>query len=110
MKQLKYVVTGLALLSLVSFETPAWAHGGGLDENDCHHETATGGHHCHPQDKDDTDWGGMAGRLAGLVVIGLIVQGFLGSDDAALTSPIHLEASTQDGDNDYLGLQWRITF
>ena len=25
----------------------AWAHGGGLDKNGCHHDKATGSYHCH---------------------------------------------------------------
>lgn len=25
----------------------AWAHGGGLDANGCHHDRKTGGYHCH---------------------------------------------------------------
>lgn len=29
------------------------AHGGGLNSEGCHRETATGGYHCHRQSKDD---------------------------------------------------------
>ncbi|PDT47661.1 hypothetical protein CO661_12010 [Sinorhizobium fredii] len=27
--------------------TGAFAHGGGLDQNGCHHNRKTGGYHCH---------------------------------------------------------------
>ena len=37
-----FVAVVLVVLSSVSF-----AHSGGTDKNGCHHETKTGGYHCH---------------------------------------------------------------
>lgn len=48
-----YLVPGEAavarwlLASLLLLTGPAWAHGGGLDANGCHHDRKTGGYHCH---------------------------------------------------------------
>lgn len=42
-----------AVLLMFLIARPAWAHGGGLDENRCHVETRTGKRHCHP-DNDTT--------------------------------------------------------
>jgi hypothetical protein len=38
----------LVLAALVSLSaTVAFAHGGGLDRNGCHHDRKNGGYHCH---------------------------------------------------------------
>ncbi|MBB4954625.1 hypothetical protein H4S14_002514 [Agrobacterium vitis] len=39
--------TGLLILILCCFGTSAFAHGGGLDSNGCHHDRKKGGYHCH---------------------------------------------------------------
>ena len=45
-----------ALLALCILALPmreAFAHGGGLNRDGCHHETATGGYHYHRGGNDD---------------------------------------------------------
>lgn len=38
----------LALAALISLSAAsAFAHGGGLDRNGCHHDRKNGGYHCH---------------------------------------------------------------
>ena len=37
----------LSVLAFVALSTSAYAHGGGLDRNGCHHDHQTGGYHCH---------------------------------------------------------------
>lgn len=43
MKKIAAVI-GVALTLAASF---AFAHGGGLDKNGCHHDRKNGGYHCH---------------------------------------------------------------
>ena len=40
-------IDALAFLLLCASQTPAFAHGGGLDANGCHHNRQTGDYHCH---------------------------------------------------------------
>ena len=40
-------VTAAAVLALALSPATGFAHGGGLDRQGCHRETATGGYHCH---------------------------------------------------------------
>lgn len=37
----------LALILTLAPLATAWAHGGGLDRNGCHHDRQRGGYHCH---------------------------------------------------------------
>ncbi|MEY9328258.1 YHYH domain-containing protein [Sinorhizobium fredii] len=37
----------LAFALLAATFSSAFAHGGGLDQNGCHHNRKTGGYHCH---------------------------------------------------------------
>ncbi|WP_156408018.1 YHYH domain-containing protein [Ensifer sp. Root127] len=41
------ILTISFLAAIVSGITQAYAHGGGLDENGCHHDRKRGGYHCH---------------------------------------------------------------
>ena len=46
----------------------ALAHGGGLNSQGCHNETATGGYHCHrDRDDDKDDWETAGAILGGLL-------------------------------------------
>lgn len=45
------------------------AHGGGLNSEGCHRETATGGYHCHREKKTWETVGYVAG---GLLAVGLV--------------------------------------
>ena len=57
----------------IATSLPASAHGGGLNRDGCHNETATGGYHCHPGGDGDDNTKTIlivVGALVGLVVIG----------------------------------------
>ena len=55
----------------------AGAHGGGLNSEGCHNETATGGYHCHRGDSDsDVNWETIGIVAGGLLVLGLVFSGF----------------------------------
>ena len=38
---------GIALAVIAFVPALAWAHGGGLDKNGCHHDKKAGDYHCH---------------------------------------------------------------
>lgn len=69
------LITILLVVVLFTFlVTDALAHGGGLDRHGCHHETATGGYHCHRDQEDDVDWGVLAGVVGGLVALVFVLR------------------------------------
>lgn len=37
----------LLVFVTVTLSAPTWGHGGGLDQNGCHHNRKTGDYHCH---------------------------------------------------------------
>lgn len=37
----------LLAMAACAISVSAWAHGGGLDKNGCHHDRKTGSYHCH---------------------------------------------------------------
>ena len=108
----------------------ALAHGGGLDSNGCHRETATGGYHCH-QEEDETDWEAAGLVLGGLVAL-IVVLGWLQDDDGSSSLRLHVSedgtadvgyslgtsqqigvrttAPADDSDDAYLGAYWRLAF
>ena len=49
----KLIVGVVVACFLLSYVPGAWAHGGGLNREGCHRETATGGYHCHRGSADD---------------------------------------------------------
>ena len=80
---MRTTATLLALLAL----SPAtgFAHGGGLDRQGCHRETATGGYHCH-RDEDNEHKKNMRTGLAvlgGLGAAALVIHMITPSDGAA---------------------------
>lgn len=100
----------------------ALAHGGGLDRHGCHHETATGGYHCHRgEEDDDPDWETAGAVLGGLVAVGLLIYwlkpgaqaGFVADDSSAPESfQIKLyRSNVEEMDGfDYLGLSYKVRF
>ena len=73
------------------------AHGGGLNRDGCHRETATGGYHCHRDKDDDVDWGVIAGVAGGLFILWLIVDWT--KDDMSLAQPIQIVPTfTEEGE------------
>ena len=51
---------------------PAFGHGGGLNRDGCHRETATGGYHCH-RDSSDSNRKTAAVILGGLAVVWVVI-------------------------------------
>ena len=50
------------------------AHGGGLNRDGCHRETATGGYHCHRAKSDDRKTWETVGYVAGgVLAVGLVL-------------------------------------
>lgn len=37
----------LVVFLAIALSPPTWGHGGGLDQNGCHHNRKTGDYHCH---------------------------------------------------------------
>ena len=131
----------MALVSLliVAPVSDALAHGGGLNSEGCHNETATGGYHCHrnkDDDEDSVDWLLVGGVAAGAVAAWLLYD-WLCSDDPAVADRLHLvprltegEAGfvaeyaldgaqsvgfrartyTDEREETYMGALWRVTF
>ncbi|MYA60582.1 MAG: YHYH domain-containing protein [Chloroflexi bacterium] len=62
------------------------AHGGGLDSAGCHHETATGGYHCHNDDEDDVDWSTVGGVVGVLVALWLLSDLWTDDDQQAFSA------------------------
>ena len=51
-------------IALVLPPAMAFSHGGGLNADGCHRETATGGYHCH-------SGGGVSGTTTALISVGI---------------------------------------
>ncbi|MCY4489566.1 MAG: hypothetical protein OXF11_20995 [Deltaproteobacteria bacterium] len=64
----------------------AGAHGGGLNRDGCHRETATGGYHCHPGNSKssgrDVNWETIGIVVGEILVLGTILLPFTKRDDA----------------------------
>lgn len=123
---MKSIVTAAAiavLLASVSIQQAA-AHGGGLDRHGCHHETATGGYHCHrggDSHSNDPDWETAGAILGGLVVVTVLIYCLRPGAQAALvgddpSAPASLQIKLHHGDAadadrlDYLGLKYTLRF
>ena len=114
----------------------AAAHGGGLNSSGCHNKTATGGYHCHRDKKDDFDWAIVGAVAGGALVLWLLVD-WLNDDKNALASRLQLvphlnedeagivaeytvdglhrvgirtRTRTDDREDTYLGIHWRLAF
>ena len=112
------------------------AHGGGLNSSGCHNETATGGYHCHRNKKDDFDWAIVGAVAGGVLALWLLVE-WLDDDEKALASRLQLvphfnedeagvvveyavdrshrvglrsRTHTDDREDTYLGIHWRLAF
>ena len=51
----KIIVGVVVACFLLAHAPEAWAHGGGLNRDGCHRETATGGYHCHRGSDDEEE-------------------------------------------------------
>ena len=54
-RALAFVTAAAALALLALSPATGFAHGGGLDRQGCHRETATGGYHCHRPSPPSTE-------------------------------------------------------
>ena len=69
-------ISSVISLSLFLAAVPhfAGAHGGGLNRDGCHRETATGGYHCHREKSDDRKTWETVGYVAGgILAVGLVL-------------------------------------
>ena len=112
----RLIVAAMAALLLVSLvPQEAFAHGGGLNKDGCHRETATGGYHCHRGNRDggsggiDFDWATIGAILGGLIVAGLVIQMFR-SDSRGHGLSLAPEIAADQTGNAYAGVRWRIHF
>ena len=86
----------------------ALAHGGGLNSQGCHNETATGGYHCHrDRDDDKDDWETAGAILGGLLALGLIIYMLKPKHPASSLGFAPEIAADQDG-NAYVGARWKV--
>ena len=113
----------LASITLILFATstiPAYGHGGGLNRDGCHRETATGGYHCHRgSSSGDPDWETVLIVLGG-VAVGLLVLRWLSPKRNTLTMtdlaptpeerPWRLHYTLGESEAPTVGLSWRIAF
>ena len=129
-----FVMSGLTVAA-----QQAAAHGGGLNREGCHRETATGGYHCHrkkDEKGDDIDWA-LAGGVAGGVLILWVLIDRLKDDRNAFAERLHLapllsddkagiaaeytpdgahrlgfraETEREERGESYMGMHWRVAF
>lgn len=98
----------------------AFAHGGGLNRDGCHRETATGGYHCHRDDEDEVDWETAGYVLGGIVVLWLLYEAIkppllgaspLETQDTTLSPPPIGWRLGYDPDREaYVGVNLRLGF
>lgn len=74
----KRLISTVVSVSFLVAPLHAFAHGGGLDRQGCHRETATGGYHCHRDDDDDVDWKTIGYAVGGLVLLVFVLKGWDG--------------------------------
>ena len=130
-------LTGVLALTLaLLMPQQVLAHGGGLNSDGCHNETATGGYHCHNDDDEDVDWSAVGGAVGILVALWLLSDLWTDDDEQALTGfsftpkigphgagfvaeydldglnrlGFSLEPDSTDRSSMYSGLRWRMAF
>ena len=106
------VVASVALLLVSLAPREAFAHGGGLNKDGCHNETATGSYHCHRGGGgSDVDWETVGAVVGGLIVAWLLIKAFQ-TDDASRGNGLRLapELAADQTGNAYAGVRWRMTF
>ena len=102
----------LLLVSLVPQQT--LAHGGGLNRDGCHRETATGGYHCHRGGGGggsgiDVNWGTVAAVVGGLLVLGILIRA-MDTDQQPTYHGLAPELAADQTGNAYAGVRWRLPF
>ena len=125
----------LALGILFALPQQSWAHGGGLDSAGCHHETATGGYHCHNDDEENDlkAAGAAVGVLLALWVIwslscdddrqalsALSFSSKIGPSETGIVAEYDLDGLNRVGvgvqtdqverAGTYSGIHWRLAF
>ena len=112
---MRAIAVAALALCITAPSAPVYGHGGGLNRDGCHRETATGGYHCHRKDSD-RDWEAAAAILGGLAVVGIAVWWWNKRRDPPAASLIpapwdepRLRYGVQfDGDHPSLRVMWRF--
>ncbi|MCY4405482.1 MAG: YHYH domain-containing protein [Rhodospirillaceae bacterium] len=108
-----------ALLALCILAIPlreSFAHGGGLNSDGCHNETATGGYHCHRGGNDDSgsdsdvDWETVGAVVGGLIVAWLVIEACQTDDSRGHSLRLAPELAADQTGNAYAGVRWRLPF
>jgi hypothetical protein len=68
----------LLAFALTALSPPVYAHGGGLNSNGCHNETATGGYHCHQEEKSKGTYG-----IVSLILIVLLIPALMKKSESS---------------------------
>ena len=115
----KHLTAFVVMLCLAFAGVPggAHAHGGGLNRDGCHRETATGGYHCHRKN-DEPDWEAAAiiigGLVAGYFVLRWIANRKKGQAFDALPPREErrprLRFVASSGESPAVGLAWELRF
>ena len=64
----------LLAFALTVLSPSVYAHGGGLNNSGCHNETATGGYHCHQEEKANSTQLVVAGVLLLVVLVPMLMK------------------------------------
>ena len=109
---MKHLTILLMVIALAAAPTLAGAHGGGLNSEGCHRETATNGYHCHRTKGKDVNW-----ETIGIVAGGILALGFILLPFTKRKDPPRFLGTTPDkgfqfvpvAKRDYAGavLEWR---
>lgn len=118
MKRLPAIIMALCLLGGASQNSAA--HGGGLNSEGCHRETATGGYHCHRgSSSGSSDLKTVGLVLGGLVVVAIIYK-WWNKRDSHMLNEIIGSSADEDGasvrldldesGNHSAGVYWKLRF
>ena len=116
---MKPIAIAALALCLATPAAPVYGHGGGLNQDGCHRETATGGYHCHRGESDSDDWKRVAVVLGGLAVVGAAIWWWnkrrtaqtltnLAPPNKSRNTGLHY--AIDDAGNPSLGVFWKISF
>lgn len=87
----KIIVGVVVACLLLPYAPEAWAHGGGLNRDGCHRETATDGYHCHRggggDENEDTAWLVVGGVVLVLALYWLLERNERSASMLALQEP-----------------------
>lgn len=93
----------------------ALGHGGGLDRDGCHNETATGGYHCHRSKSEGKESLKYIGIAAGTALAGVVILYWLDREEDPVRRSLNLHLGPEmrddrDRGGNYYGVSWRVRF